>query len=135
MKGGTNIEINEKFLDESIHNNYTKMDLAKQIFANDKTVRSNSVHDLIEFNNQCLATQAKKSEQLVNLMPAIKEALITLGDDIVELSTENDALKNKIGDYDEKWLEDSKDKLLKQNVDEKRAKLFMSRMIKQMEKL
>ena len=43
-------------------------------------------------------------------MPAIKKAFTLLGDDIVELSTENDALKNKIGEYDEKWLQDSKTK-------------------------
>ena len=32
---------------------------------------------------------------------------------MVEFSTENDALKNKIGSYDEKWLEESKVKTLK----------------------
>ena len=32
-----------------------------QIISNDKTVRSNTVNDLKEFNNQSLATQAKKS--------------------------------------------------------------------------
>ena len=57
-----------------------------------------------------------------------------MGDDIVDLSTENDALKSKIGDYDEKWLEESKNKMLKQIDNEKRAKLIMSRMKKQMEK-
>ena len=31
-----------------------------------------------------------------------------MGDDIVELSTENETLKNKIGSYDEKWLEECK---------------------------
>ena len=53
-----------------------------------------------------------------------------MGDDIVELSTENDASKNKIGSYVEKWLEESKAKLLKQIDDEKRANLIMSRMKK-----
>ena len=43
-----------------------------------------------------------------------------MGDDIVDLSTENDALKNKIGSYDEKWWEESKAKLLKQIDDEKK---------------
>ena len=62
------------------------------------------------------------------------KAFNLLGDDIVDLSTENDALKNKIGDYDEKWLQESKAKLLKQIDDEKRAYLIMSRMKKQMEK-
>ena len=53
---------------------------------------------------------------------------------IVELSTENDALKNKIGENDEKRLQESKDKLSKQIDDEKRANLIMSRMKKQTEK-
>ena len=35
-------------------------------------------------------------------MPAIKKASDLMGVDIVELSTENDAWKNKIGIYDEK---------------------------------
>ena len=57
-----------------------------------------------------------------------------MGDDIVELHTENEALKNQIGDYDQKWLEESKTKLLQQINDEKRANLLMSRMKKQMNK-
>ena len=68
------------------------------------------------------------------MMPAIKKAFNLLGDDIVELHTENEALKNQIGDYDQKWLEESKSKLLKHIDDEKRANLIMSRMKKQMEK-
>ena len=67
-------------------------------------------------------------------MPAIKKAFNLLGDDIVELSTKNDALKNKIGSYDGKWLEESKARLLQQIDDEKRANLIMSRMKKQMKK-
>ena len=110
------------------------MDLAIQIIANDKTVRNDTVHDLKAINNHSLATQAKKGEQLVSKMPAITKVFNLLGDDIFELSTENDALKNKIRDYDEKWLQESKDKLLKQIDDEKRANLFTSRMKKQMEK-
>ena len=57
-----------------------------------------------------------------------------MGNDIVDLSTENDALKEKIGYYDEKWLQESKEKLLKAIDDEKRANLFMSKMKKQMNK-
>ena len=63
-------------------------------------------------------------------MPAIGKAFDFLGDDIIELSTENDASKNKIGSYDEKLLEESKAKLLKQIDDDKKAKLIMSRMKK-----
>ena len=61
-------------------------------------------------------------------MPAIKKAFYLMGDDLFDLSTENDALKNKIGSYDEKWLQVSKNKLLKHIIDEKRANLIMSRM-------
>ena len=67
-------------------------------------------------------------------MPAIKEAFTLMGNDVVDLSTEKDALKEKIGDYDEKWLQESKEKLLKDIDDEKRANLIMSRMKKQMNK-
>ena len=105
-----------------------------QIISNDKTVRNDTIQDLKEFNSQSLATQAKKGEQLVSMMPAIKKAFNLLGDDIVELSTENDALKNKIGSYDEKCLEEYKARLLQQIDDEKRANLIMSRMKKQMNK-
>ena len=52
-------------------------------------------------------------------MPAIKKAFDLMGDDIVDLSTENDALKSKICHYDEKWLEESKNKMLKQIDNEK----------------
>ena len=55
------------------------------------------------------------------MMPAIKKAFNVLGDDIIELSVENDALKNQIGDYDQKWLEDSIAKLLKDINDEKKS--------------
>ena len=110
------------------------MELAMQFFSNDKTVRNDTTQDLNDFNSQSLATQAKKGEQLVSVMPAIKKAFNLLGDDIVELSSENDALKSKIGTYDEKWLQKSKNKMLKQIVNEKRANLFMFRMKKQLEK-
>ena len=68
------------------------------------------------------------------MMPAIKKAFNLLGEDIVDLSTENDALKNQIGDYDQNWSEESKPKLFKDINDEKRANLIMSRMKKQMNK-
>ena len=110
------------------------MELAMQIISNDKTVRNDTLQDLKEFNSQSLATQAKKGEQLVSMMPAIKKAFNLLGDDIVELSTENDALKNKKGSYDEKWLQESKARLLQQIDDNKRENLIMSRMKKQMNK-
>ena len=110
------------------------MELAMQLISSDQTVRNDTIQDLKEFNQQSLSTQAKKGEQLTSMMPAIRTAFILLGDDIIELGLENDALKNQIGDYDQKRLEDSKTKLLKDINDEKRANLIMSRMKKQMNK-
>ena len=105
-----------------------------QIISTNKTVRSETVQDLKEFNSQSLSTRAKKGEQLVSRMRAIEKAYILMGDDIVELSTENETLKNQISDYDEKLLKESKAKLLKQIDHEKRANLIMSGMKKQTEK-
>ena len=44
-----------------------------QIISDDNTVRSDTIKDLKEFNSQSLATPAKKGEQLVSMMPAIKK--------------------------------------------------------------
>ena len=110
------------------------MELATQLGSSDQSVRNDTIQDLKDFNQQSLSTQAKKGEQLVSMMPAIKKAFNLLGDDIIELSVENDALKNQIDDYNQKWLEESKTKLLKDINDEKRANLIMSRMKKQMNK-
>ena len=58
-----------------------------------------------------------------------------MGDYIVELSTENNALKNNLGPDDQQWFEKSKAKFLKQIDDGKRAKFIMSRIKKQMENI
>ena len=105
-----------------------------QIIPNDKTVRNDTVQDLKEFNSQSLTTQAKKGELLVSMMPAIRKAVNLMGDDIVDLSTENDALKNKIGSYDEKWLKESKAKQLKEIDDEKKPNLILCRLERQIKK-
>ena len=105
-----------------------------QLGSSDQSVRNDSIQDLKDFNQQSLSTQAKKGEQLVSMMPAIKKAFNLLGDDIIGLGVENDALKNQIGDYDQKWLEESKARLLKDIDDKKRADLIMSRMKRQMNK-
>ena len=105
-----------------------------QIGSTNQKVKINTIQDLKDFNQQSLSTGAKKGEQLVSMMPAFKEAFTLMGNDIVDLSTENDALKEKIGEYDEKWLQESKEKLLKDIDDEKRANFIMSRMKKQMNK-
>ena len=99
-----------------------------QIISDDKTVRSNTVQGVKFFNSQSLVTQAKTGEHLVFLFPAIKSAFNLMGDDIVELSTENETLKSQIDFCDEKWLEGSIAKPLKQIGGETRANLILSRM-------
>ena len=68
------------------------------------------------------------------MMPAIKRTFSLLSGDILDLSTEKDALEDNIGSYDQKWLQESKDKQLKQIDDQKRANFVMYRMKKHMEK-
>ena len=46
--------------------------------------------------------RSQKRDQLVSMMPAFQNFFDLMGDDIVDLSTEIDALKSKIGSYDEK---------------------------------
>ena len=64
-----------------------------EVISNDQTIRSETVQGLKEINSQSLATQAKKGEQLVSMMPAFEKAFNLLEDDIVELSIETCALK------------------------------------------
>ena len=61
-------------------------------------MRSDTLQDLKDFNSQSPTRQAKKGEQLIAMMPAIKKAFSLMGDDIVELSTENETLKKQIND-------------------------------------
>ena len=58
-----------------------------QTISNDKTVTSITVQHLIDFKSQSLETQAKKVEQLVPIMPAMKKAFDLMGDDIIELAS------------------------------------------------
>ena len=68
------------------------------------------------------------------MMPAIKRAFDLLKADVVELSTEHESSKNKIGSSDEKWFEESKARLSTQFYVDKSAKLIMSRKLKQTKK-
>ena len=103
-----------------------------QIISTDKTVRSKTVQGSKDFNLQSFTTQARKGEQLISMLHAIKKSFNLMGDDIVELHTENESSKNKVGSYDKNWLEESKVRMLLQINDEQRANLNMSRMKKKM---
>ena len=66
-----------------------------QIISNDETVRNDTIQKSKEFNQQSLTTHAKKGEQLISMMPAIKKAFNLMGDDIIELIVENESLKSQ----------------------------------------
>ena len=68
------------------------------------------------------------------MMPANERALDLMGNDIVDLTIENESLKNEIFSYDDEGLKESRTKLSNQFDDEKRASLFMSGTEKQMKK-
>ena len=93
LKAGGKIENIDETLDELLHNNKHLMELALQIISNERTVRSNIVEGLKEFNSQSLTTPARKGEQLVFMMLAIKKAFDLISDDTVERATENETLK------------------------------------------
>ena len=97
LKCGVIIEMNDVYLDENLRNKNLWMEIAMQIIFIDKTVWNNLVQDIKEVCSQSVATQAKKGEQLVSMMPASSKAFDLMGDDIVDLSRENESLKKKIG--------------------------------------
>ena len=69
-------------------------------------------------------------------MPAIKKAFDLMGDDLVELSTEKESLKNQINSYDEKKdYKNLKAKPLKQIDDDEKANIILSRMQKQVQNI
>ena len=109
-----NVEIDDECSDKILHIINHHVELAMQIISNDKTMRNDVIKDLKDFNSQALTTQAKKGEELISLMPAIKKAFDLMVDDIVQLSAEKVSLIIKNHSYDLKWLGDSQAKLLEQ---------------------
>ena len=83
------------------------MELAMHLISKDKSARTTAEHDLNDFSSQSLATQSEKGEQFDSSMPSIKKAFDILDVDIVELSTENEALTNEKGTYNDKWIKES----------------------------
>ena len=65
---------------------------------------------------------------------AIKRNFNTLADEIKEITSENNLLLKKLGDYDEKWLDETKLNQIKSKGDEKRNSIF-STFLGKMKKL
>ena len=105
-----------------------------QVISNYKILSSITVHFEKEFKSQSLAKQVKTAEQLVSMVSATEKAFDIMGDDMVELFTESEALKIKMCPYDRKWLGKSKTRLLRQFDDKKRTNLIRSKMENEMKK-
>jgi hypothetical protein len=58
-----------------------------------------------------------------------------MGDEIFDLGVENEALRDKIGEVDEKWLSESKNRIKLSYNDEKKNKFILERMKRQTLKL
>ena len=84
--------------------------------------------ELVELNKQTIATQAKKAEKLIANQLVYVEAIEMMGDDIFDLGIENEALRGKLGEVDEKWLSESKNRIKLSYDDAKRNKFILERM-------
>jgi hypothetical protein len=58
-----------------------------------------------------------------------------MGDEIFDLGVENEALRDKIGEVDEKWLNESKSRIKLSYNDAKKNKFILERMRRQTQKL
>ena len=65
------------------------MEVAMPLISNVKNVRSKRLQKRKDFRPQSLATHAKKREQFIPRMAYFKKVFDSMGDHIVELSSEN----------------------------------------------
>ena len=96
------------------------MDLAIQIARSDKIVGEETIRALKDSKPQSLPTQSKRGKDLVVTSPAINKRIKKLRMENMKLDAENDILKNKIIEYDQKSLKENRDKLL-QKIDNKKG--------------
>jgi hypothetical protein len=99
-----------------------------------KDTRYKIRESLVDLNKQSLVSRAKKAEELVVNQVAYMEAMKIMADDIFDLDIENKTLRDRIGEVDEKWLHESKEKMKLSFSDERKNKLILDRMKRQMQK-
>ena len=81
----------------------------------DKKLREETIRDLKDYKSQSILTQAIREEFLTTL-PAVKRRYNILGDEIMELDTENIILKNKTSAHHQKCLLESKERHLVEHI-------------------
>jgi hypothetical protein len=100
-----------------------------------KNTKKKIREELVELNKQNVATQAKKAEELTANLVVYNEAIKLMGDEIFDLGVENEALRDKIGEVDEKWLNESKNRIKLSYNDTKKNKFILERMRRQTQKI
>ncbi len=58
-----------------------------------------------------------------------------MGDDIYDLGIENEALRRKLGEIDQKWLGESKNRIKVSYDDARKNKFILERMKRQIQKI
>jgi hypothetical protein len=100
-----------------------------------KSTKQKIREELVELNKQNVATQAKKAEELTANLVVYNEAIKMMGDETFDLGVENEALRGKIGEVDEKWLSESKNRIKLSYNDAKKNKFILERMRRQTQKI
>ena len=67
---------------------------------------------LTNYRSENLINQSKIGERLVAIMPGIKEAIYTMGEEIYDLGIENDQLKMHIGEENLKKIKERQDEMM-----------------------
>ncbi len=100
-----------------------------------KDTRLKIREELVELNKQTIAIQAKKAEELIANQVVYVEAIKMMVDDIFDLGVENEALRGKLGEVDEKWLGESKNRIKLSYDDTRKNRFILERMKRQNQKL
>jgi hypothetical protein len=100
-----------------------------------KNTKQKIREELVELNKQNVATQAKKAEELTANLVVYNEAIKMMGDEIFDLGVKNEALRDKIGEVDEKWLSESKNRIKLSYNDTNKNKFILERMKRETQKL
>jgi hypothetical protein len=93
-----------------------------------KDTRLKIREELVELNKQNVATQAKKAEELITNLIVYNEAIKMMGDEIFDLGVENEALRGKLGEVDEKWSGESKNRIKVSYDDARKNRFILERM-------
>lgn len=94
-------------------------------------IRNKIREELVDLSKQSLSTKARRCEELTANTVVYQEAIQIMGDDIFDLTVENNVLKERIGPVETSWLEDKKEKSKLSYDSEAKGKVILSRLKKQ----